>query len=800
MQGGEKVTRKVFLVLLALVIALSVGLVACGGTGQEEEEEEEPEGLILEPGGLVTGVDGVTVGAPEGVLEQAIEIYIEKMDDPRGEVPFPEYMEDMEIVGDFYEISAGQNFTTSAGDYLLLGLPVPEGVSTNDLIFVSLVPPDGIIRGWPDDDPSQRWGPLQGVYDPGSGLLCTLLPSVSAGSDLFGLGELSQTVEITHTDIGRFRVVSFETEIFKSPETHRVMTVDALAFALWAYGEWGFVEPDLRHVASDIDLFPEPHITLEDLYEYWLIWGSPNGYYKPSSRTAATVYWGAPDQPDSFTAYHELHHGIQFAYFSLRGNYYSSKQKMWEVRRTIDAAATAAEMSLAWLTRSSDPGSSRDPHTVDHGLWSSTEVSGWDYRAQDFVVYLCKRAQLGQGLGWLSYWYSAGGLEEDLDYALQIHHSLNSLGEAYWEWVKNQAFEKSVPLGLDSGGQLVPHGDTCSWSGHGQPHGVYYSPADDSWGGDVTDFKLPRLTSRVFHIQLPPTGSPYEVTAKIYTDDPHIRWKFYEDDQAGTDQCWSCCENSMQMFQVTNTYVSAYLLVSNTDWEGQESGSISLGSVLYPVWGDRDLAELIGTIIGARWDQIDASDLAGLVELDGSGREISDLGGLEYCTNLEDLDLGDNQISDISPLANLTSLEGLSLDWNQISDLSPLANLTSLTMLNLDENQISDLDPLADLTGLTVLGANYNEITDLGPLANLTGLEQLRLYGNQIRDVSIITDLGNLQYLDLGANQISDISPLVDNEGLSGGDQVYLNGNPLSSDSVNIYIPQLVARGVIVDY
>jgi len=40
----------------------------------------------------------------------------------------------------------------------------------------------------------------------------------------------------------------------------------------------------------------------------------------------------------------------------------------------------------------------------------------------------------------------------------------------------------------------------------------------------------------------------------------------------------------------------------------------------------------------------------------------------------------------------------------------------------------------------------------------------------------------------------------VDNEGLSEGDQVYLNGNPLSSASINTYIPQLEARGVIVEY
>ena len=49
-------------------------------------------------------------------------------------------------------------------------------------------------------------------------------------------------------------------------------------------------------------------------------------------------------------------------------------------------------------------------------------------------------------------------------------------------------------------------------------------------------------------------------------------------------------------------------------------------------------------------------------------------------------------------------------------------------------------------------------------------------------------------------NKISDIPPLMDNEGCSEGDEVNLTGNPLSTDSANIYIPQLGARGVIVEY
>jgi len=84
----------------------------------------------------------------------------------------------------------------------------------------------------------------------------------------------------------------------------------------------------------------------------------------------------------------------------------------------------------------------------------------------------------------------------------------------------------------------------------------------------------------------------------------------------------------------------------------------------------------------------------------------------------------------------------------------------------------------SDLKGLTLLYAPERNIADL------TGLAQCP----------------NLTDLYLKNNQISDISPLVDNEGLSEGDTVSLEENPLSSDSINIYIPQLQARGVIVDY
>jgi len=194
------------------------------------------------------------------------------------------------------------------------------------------------------------------------------------------------------------------------------------------------------------------------------------------------------------------------------------------------------------------------------------------------------------------------------------------------------------------------------------------------------------------------------------------------------------------------------------------------------------------------------ANLTSLTSLDLRNNQISDVSHLANLTKLTYLDLCSNQISDIAPLANLTSLTWLDLEWNQISDISPLANLTSLTSLSLGGNQISDVSPLANLTSLTWLDLEWNQISDISPLYNLTNLTWLRLAGNQISDISPLANLTSLTGLALRDNQISDISPLVQNEGLGTGDRVYLSGNPLNSDSINIYIPQLEARGVIVDY
>ena len=174
------------------------------------------------------------------------------------------------------------------------------------------------------------------------------------------------------------------------------------------------------------------------------------------------------------------------------------------------------------------------------------------------------------------------------------------------------------------------------------------------------------------------------------------------------------------------------------------------------------------------------TDMLRLTSLEAHNKEIIDLTGLEYATNLITLGLHQNQINDISLLSALTSLQQLFLSENQISNISMLSELTNLQHLNLSHNPINDITPLSRLANLKWLGFQGNQIIDISSLSGLTRLTSLTLGGNQISDISSISGLTNLQLLWLSHNQISDIWPLA---GLTNLRTLYLNNNQISEIS-----------------
>jgi hypothetical protein len=107
-----------------------------------------------------------------------------------------------------------------------------------------------------------------------------------------------------------------------------------------------------------------------------------------------------------------------------------------------------------------------------------------------------------------------------------------------------------------------------------------------------------------------------------------------------------------------------------------------------------NLEEEIRLAIGKPTGDIYQSELESerLIVFWAGYKDISDLTGLEYLTNVGALVLWGNQISDISPLSGLTNLILLDLAYNQISDISPLVankGLSEGDWINLLGNPLS---------------------------------------------------------------------------------------------------------------
>ena len=214
----------------------------------------------------------------------------------------------------------------------------------------------------------------------------------------------------------------------------------------------------------------------------------------------------------------------------------------------------------------------------------------------------------------------------------------------------------------------------------------------------------------------------------------------------------------------------------------QQTERIPGASVYIP---DPNLRAAIAEALGkAPRSTITVAEMATLERLYANGKDIRDLRGLEFATNLEVLEIRDNLVSDLSPVAGLTQLGVLRIQGNKVSDISPLTELKSLGALEIYGNEISDISPLAGFTNLHWLSMYNNPVSDLSPLANLKHLSGIRVSvkppgnlsplaelinlediyywgsGEPVPDLSPLTKLPKLAKIDIGSGSKVDLSPL----------------------------------------
>jgi len=197
---------------------------------------------------------------------------------------------------------------------------------------------------------------------------------------------------------------------------------------------------------------------------------------------------------------------------------------------------------------------------------------------------------------------------------------------------------------------------------------------------------------------------------------------------------------------------------------------------------------------------------------------VTDLTGIERCTNLTYLVLYNLQVSDLNLLGGLTDLQNLFLSGKPIANISALAGLPRLDYLSLWDTGITDFSPLASISSLRFLflgGANVDDsalraatrlpsleglnlwdtgITDFSPLASMTSLRELYLEGKSVGDsaLQIAARLPSLTSLFLLETGITDFSPLANMTKL-----VMLS---LEGKSVNNSTLQIVARLSSLEY
>lgn len=162
--------------------------------------------------------------------------------------------------------------------------------------------------------------------------------------------------------------------------------------------------------------------------------------------------------------------------------------------------------------------------------------------------------------------------------------------------------------------------------------------------------------------------------------------------------------------------LAAVLLASCGDHAGAPSGPTAPGDgggqapLETVTFADSSLTVAVAAALGVTGPDLPAREVAALAQLDGRGRGIGSLAGIEQMAGLEALVLAHNAVTDLAPLRPLRRLTILVLTANRVRDLSPLAALPQLEVLAVDSNLVADPSPLLGLISLREVDLTANPL------------------------------------------------------------------------------------------
>ena len=219
---------------------------------------------------------------------------------------------------------------------------------------------------------------------------------------------------------------------------------------------------------------------------------------------------------------------------------------------------------------------------------------------------------------------------------------------------------------------------------------------------------------------------------------------------------------------------------------------------------DRYLDAVIRSILGKPYGDICSSDCQSITVIDCSrAYGVSDLTGIEHCTNVEQLYLTRNsKITDFSPLAALSELRVLRLSFTGFdnADLCDIVGLSGLRELQLNGTPLRDVRALVSFPALRVLGIAGTDVWDLSALSALVDLQHLNINETSIDNLDFLVALTDLSGLFMKCCAVDgDLQALVDNcdnGGLGFGSHLTICPRDYEPKARWANIPYLISHGV----
>ena len=465
----------------------------------------------LQPDSDVVGEDGVRIEAEAGAIASSREVWIEKVSQPERSADDPPGGEQ---VGGFYHISAGADVYTTGGTDFLVSVPVPEDADPESLRVGVLLPAEKI-------NPSTVNQQKQGTNETGFEDLWILLSS-----------EYDEAEHMMVADLGHLSGQGRTVALFSFPEGAGSSKIHSAHLASPARQQGaGFEVTCIGFSLTDVDCtdslktaieveledsyntytglgFPEPRLQKEDgifqveLRPYYDFGDSDNdsavcetepdpnkynfgGLYEAEGKTIIVCIpeEGATDDVLNLVR-HEYFHATQYAYSAVL----NGTNDDWVTESTAEAAVESSGTMTRDATRSL---------RVLEAPLTKGESGSLEYNAQDFWVYVGR--EWGLGLDFLIDLFQRGASTSDVDAALQADWPGGmTLGDAYWEFARSQAFEYNVEI-VDN---PITLRDKCEWDPDviGLEEIVYRYPSPP----DEQTFTLEPLSSKMFKLAFNP--------------------------------------------------------------------------------------------------------------------------------------------------------------------------------------------------------------------------------------------------------------------------------------------------------